>query len=126
MSRTWFYWGGLTAECWSSTLRVEDDRLFGNCGGQCRELLPTDIVEVEEFAFNNPFVLVTTGDARFHVGAMTDQYDDVVRVLKRFVGSDFCHRFVHRWNVFFYRNQFRILSFIKSLFRAVRGRQGSK
>ena len=117
MSRRWLYRGGLVPECWSSTLRIEGDRLFGMHGSQDCEILPSDIIEVREFGFNNPFVLVTTAEGRYHVGAMTNQYDEVVQILERYAGSGFYRRFVHRWNVFFFRKQFRISSFVKRLLR---------
>ena len=123
MKQTWFCYGGCIPQFWSSTLKVEEGRLFGRRGRRYFEILPTDIAEVKEFGFNNPFLLVTTADGRFHVGALTGQYDEVVRVLERYVGSGFCRRFVHRWNVFFYRKQFRVISFFASLFhRNGRGR----
>jgi hypothetical protein len=124
MSQTWFYCGGWTPQCWSSTLKVEDERLFGRRGRQYCEILATDIVEVKEFGFNNPFVLVTTAEGRFHVGALTKHYDDVVRVLERYIGSGFCRRFVHRWNVLVYRTQFKVISLVASAFRG-KGAGGS-
>lgn len=117
MTRRWFYCGGLVPECWSSTLKVEGSRLFGTHGSQDCEILQSDIIDVKEFGFNNPFVLVTTAGGRFHVGAMTKQYDEVVQILERYVGSGFCHRFAHRWNVFFFRKQFSVLSFVKRFLR---------
>lgn len=110
-----FYSGGWVPECWSATLKVEEDRLFSRRGQFYCEVLPTDIVEVSEFGFNNPFLLVRTADGEFHVGALSKQYDDVVRVLQRYVGNDFCQSFVHRWNVMMYRKQFRLLALIRSL-----------
>ena len=110
-----FYCGGLTPECWSSTLKVDDNRLFGRRGPQYCEISPTDIVKVEEFGGNNAFLLVTTADGRFHVGALSEQYDDVARVLEKSVGSGFRRRFVHRMNVLFYRKRFGFLSLIKFL-----------
>jgi hypothetical protein len=111
----WFYCGGLLPECWSSTLKVEGERLFGKRGGQYFEILPADIVKVEEFGGSNPFVLATTADGRFHVGALTKRYDDVVRVLEQYAGSGFCDGFTHYCNVLLYRKQFRLLSLIKRL-----------
>jgi hypothetical protein len=111
--RNWIYWGGCKPQCLSSTLAVKDDRLLFRSGGDYVEVSPTEIIEVKEFGFNNPFLLITTATGRFHVGAMTGQYDDVVRFLQRHIGSDFCHSLAHRWNVFFFRKQFRL----RSLFR---------
>jgi len=123
MGRAWFCCGGWAPECLSATLEVKDERLFGTRGRESCEILPADIVDVIEFGFNNPFLLVTTRRGRFHVGALTRQYDDVIRVLERYVGSGFCHRFVHRWNVFFYRRRFKVRSWLASFFR-LRRRNG--
>lgn len=112
-----FYHGGWIPECCSSTLEVEGDRLFGRRGSDYCEILPTDVVAVEEFGFNNPFALVmTSSGGRYHVGALSRQYDDVVRVLERNLGSSFSRRLVHRMNVFFYRRQFRLTSLVMCLF----------
>lgn len=84
-------------------------------GSQDFEILSSDIIEVREFSFNNPFVLVTTAGGRFHVGAMTEHYDEVVPILEQYVESSFRHRFVHRWNIFVFRKQFRVSSCVKRL-----------
>ncbi len=120
MAQRWFYRGGLVPECWSSTLKVEGGRLYGTHDSQDCEILPGDIIAVKEFGFNNPFLLITTADGKFHVGAMTKQYDEVVHILERYVGSSFCQRFVHRWNVLFFRKQFGVSSFVKRLLRGVK------
>ena len=122
MRKRWFYFGGLAPESWSSTLKVEDDRLFGVRNDQCYEVLPTNIVEVKEYNFNNPFLRITTTDGDFHVGAMTMHYDDVVRILRRQIGDRFCDTFSHRWNAIFYRKQFSLMSLVKSLFSIERNR----
>jgi hypothetical protein len=107
--------GGLVPECCSSTLKVEEERLFGKQGQQYCEIAPSDIIEVKEYGFNNPFIMVTTRNGRFHVGALMRQYDDVARILQRYVGSEWCYCFAHLFNVLFYRKQFKLASAIKHI-----------
>jgi hypothetical protein len=97
--QNWLYHGSWLGEGWTTTLRVEGDRLYGVRKGTKVQILPVDIVEVREFAFNNPFLLVTTKLGRFHVGARSKHYDDVVRVLEAFVGREEIDTESHRWNV---------------------------
>jgi len=99
-----FHGGGLVPQCFSSTLKVEGDQLFGRRVRKYCEIKPGDIVEVREFSFSNPFLAVTTRNCRFHVGALNNQYGDVVRILESYVGSDFCHSLAHRFNVVIYRS----------------------
>jgi hypothetical protein len=115
MARSWFYFGGLVPECWSSTLKVADSRLYGRRGGEYCEISPTDIVKVNEYGGGNAFILIETADGRFHVGVMSESYDDVARVLGEYVGSSFRRRLVHRMNVLLYRKQFGVGSLIRSL-----------
>jgi len=117
MKNRWFYFGGFIPECWSSTLKIEDGRLFGMRGDELIEILPANITKVKEYGFNNPFLRVTTTDGDFHVGAMTRTYDDVVRVLRRDVGDRFCSSLSHRFNDRFYRKQLSFTSLLRSLFR---------
>src|SRR5947209_2927758 len=85
----WFYFGSWIGEAWTSNLKVDGDRLSPRSGNEYVELLPNDIVEIKEFGFNNPFLLVVTTQGNFHVGASARQYDDVVRILERYGGSGF-------------------------------------
>ena len=101
-------------------------RLFGKHGRQDCEILPSQIVEVKEFGFNNPFLMVTTADGRFHVGVMTNQYDEVVDILGQYVGNSFRHRFAHRWNVFFFRKQFGFVPSSSASFWESKGRVARK
>lgn len=116
MGQTWFYFGGWLPESITSTLKVENERIFGKRGRRYCEILPADIVNVEEFSFNNAFLLVTTREGRFHVGVHNRRYDEVVRILEKYVGSEFCDTLVHRSNVLFARKQFSVWSIVKSFF----------
>jgi hypothetical protein len=113
--------GGWKPEVFSSTLSVEQGRLLGWRGRHSREISPEEILELNEYGGNHPFLLVTTAGGKFHVGLMARQYDDVVRVLEQGIGSDFSRRLVHRWNVFWYRKQFSVGSILRTLFH--RGRK---
>ena len=120
MTRTWFYFSKHLFECRSSTLRVEGGRLLAKSGTDDVELMPSDIDGVEEFGFNNPFVLVTTKYGRFHVGAFKEEYDDVTGVLGKYLGDHLLQNWTHRSNVCLYRRRFSFRSIMCSLWQFVR------
>ena len=114
---TWFYFGGLLPESMTATMKVESGRLFGKNDGDYLEILADDILRVEEFPPSNAFLLVTTKNGKFHVGAKNQKYDEVVEVLRNYVGDDFCKTLTHRCNTILFRKNFRVRSIFKWLIR---------
>lgn len=125
MRRPFFYWSGKLFESLSSTLEVKDHHLFGKRRGESIAIPACEIASVNEFAGNNPFLLVTTtDDSRYHVGALAKDYDKVSAWLKGLGDAELSRSFDfdHRLNAILYRKQFSVQSIVKSIIRLFRNK----
>lgn len=97
-----------------SSLKVDGDRLLGRRGFRTwTEILPSEIVIVEEFGINPPFLNVQTTKGSFRVYIFSRHYNDVLSFLRLHVDCRFCETFVHKWNVLIWKRHFHFLPLIK-------------